>query len=60
VLADLFPTTVSEHGLLIVMAEFTGVILFVVATGAFFFALWSKREKARRERDINTAMNLRR
>ena len=59
-LADLFPSRVTEGGLILVMAEFTGVIVFVVTVGAFFFARWSKRERARRERDINTALNLKR
>gem|GEM_PF-6715952 len=58
--ADLFPSTVSEQGLILVMAEFTGAILLVVGTGIFLFARWSKREKARREREINTAINLKR
>lgn len=58
-LADLFPTTVDANGILIVMFEFTAVILAVVGTGVYFFARWSKKEKAKRERDVNTALNLR-
>ena len=59
-LADLWPSTVDDNGLVIVMIEFTAAILFVVGTGIFFFAKWSKKEKAKRDRDVNTALNLRR
>ena len=58
--AGIFPTTVDEHGLLFVMFEFTSVILIVVGLGIFFFARWSKREKAKREREVNAAINLKR
>ncbi|HVT14211.1 MAG TPA: hypothetical protein VHE55_18255 [Fimbriimonadaceae bacterium] len=57
-LADLFPTKVDDNGVLVVMLEFTAVVLFVVGICIFFFARWSKKEKAKRLRDVNTAINL--
>ena len=42
------------------MLEFTAAVLFVVGIGIFLFARWSKREKDRRQRDVDTAINLRR
>ncbi|MFI5384677.1 MAG: hypothetical protein ACHQ50_01015 [Fimbriimonadales bacterium] len=59
-LADLFPTTIDERGVLLVMLVITAAVLLVVGIAIAFFARWSKREKARRKRDVNTAMNLRR
>ena len=59
-LADLFPTTVDQGGILFVMLEFTTIILLVVGIAIFFFARWSKKEKSRRNQDINTTLNLRR
>ena len=58
-LADLFPSTVDKGGVLVVMLEFTAAILTVVGIGIYFFARWSQKEKAKRERDVNTAINLR-
>jgi hypothetical protein len=57
-LADLFPSTIDENGILFVMITFTAVILLVVGLGIWFFARWSKKEKGRREREVNTAVNL--
>jgi type IV secretory pathway TrbD component len=59
-LADLWPSTIDEHGIFVVMIEYTALILFVIGVAIWFFARWSKREKAKRERDVNTAINLRR
>lgn len=57
-LAGIFPEKVDENGLLIVMLVFTTLILAVVGTGIWFFAMWSKKEKSKRPRDVNTAENL--
>jgi hypothetical protein len=57
-LADLFPSTIDENGILFVMITFTAVILLVVGLGIWFFARWSKKEKGRREKDVNAALNL--
>jgi hypothetical protein len=59
VFADLWPSTLDEGGVLGVMLLFTALILAVVGVGIFFFARWSKREKMKREREANTATNLR-
>jgi hypothetical protein len=55
-----FPQKVDDQGLLLVMLVFTAIILAVVGIGIGLFAYWSKKEKAKRERDVNTAVNLRR
>ena len=57
--ADLFPTTIDENGVLQVMLVITAAVLLVVGAGIVLFARWSKKEKAKRERDINAARNLR-
>lgn len=58
--ADLFPQTVDDAGLVQVMVMFTAAVLLVIGIAIAFFAKWSKKEKARRERDVNTAINLKR
>lgn len=58
--AGIWPTTVDDNGVLVVMLEFTAAILVVVGIGIYFFARWSKKEKAKRDRDVNTALNLKR
>jgi hypothetical protein len=58
VFADIWPSKIDENGVLMVMLMFTALILAVVGIGIFFFARWSKREKSKRERDVNTAESL--
>jgi hypothetical protein len=55
-----FPQKVDDTGLLMVMLVFTGLILAVVGIGIGLFAYWSKKEKSKRQRDVNTAINLKR
>jgi hypothetical protein len=59
-LADIWPAKVDDNGLLLVMLTFTGIVLAVVGIGIYCFAMWSKRDKAKRMRDVNTAANLKR
>ena len=59
-LADIFPSTIDEHGIFVVMVWITAAILTVIGIGIWFFARWSRREKGRREQDVNTALNLKR
>ena len=59
-LAGIFPEKVDDQGLVVVMLVFTALILAVVGTGIWFFAMWSKKEKAKRPKDLNTAENLKR
>jgi len=58
VLADIWPSKIDENGVLVVMLEYTALILLVIGVAIYFFARWSKREKAKRERDVNTAASL--
>lgn len=57
-LADIWPSKIDENGVLVVMLEYTALILLVIGVAIYFFARWSKREKAKRERDVNTAASL--
>lgn len=59
-LASLFPTTIDQGGLVVVMIEFTAAILLVVGIGAGLFAYWSKREKEKRAKDVEAARERRR
>jgi hypothetical protein len=56
--ADIFPSTIDENGIVVVMIAFTAALLLVVGAGIWFFAKWSVKEKNRREKDVNTALNL--
>ena len=55
-LADIWPSTVDEHGLLMVMLVFTALVLLVVVIGIYFFARWSKKEKDRRAGQVEKAL----
>ena len=50
----------SDHDLLMTIGLFTAAVLVVVAGGILGFARLAKRERAKRDQDINTATELRR